>query len=1092
MPSNLHIFTGNHLDILADALAELVGKPSPAEGISYLRPEIIVVQSKGMQRWISMALARRNGICANVTFPFPNAFLETTFSTVTGRTPESSSFDPSVLTFRIMVLLRKLMDSAEFAPVRRYLSDDPSPLKYYQLSQKIGDVFDQYLVFRPEMIMAWEKGDQAHIPKEAIWQYVLWQKLYCESNELHRAGLQRKLVQRLMDTNRSIANLPGRVSLFGISYLPVFHLQVLNALAYRIPVHLFLLNPCRQYWTDIVSDQQWIHLRSQNQDGSISQEEFHAERGNRLLASWGGQGKRFFGITHQLEGDVIELFEDYPSDTLLGRIQQDILDLIDLHRDTSDKNSFVPDGSLQIHVCHSPMREVEVLHDQLLGILDHNDDLFPGDILVMTPDIATYAPYVHAVFGKTGAGGEITIPYSVADQSILKESRLVEAFLRVLQLNESRFEASRILGLLEYSTIRRRFCIEVGDLPQIESWVRETNIRWGWDGAERKKHGLPQYSENTWRTGLDRLLLGYAMSSGHESLFAGISPHEGIEGSDSQVLGAFVHFVETLHLLLDDIPVQADLHQWFTRFMTIIDLLFEPIETTSHEIQELREVIGQLERIGDCVVDSEKISFEVVHQYLVDNLGRSTYGTGFLTGAVTFCAMLPMRSIPAKVICLLGMQHDAFPQDLREPGFSLIAAEPRMGDRSKRDDDKYLFLEALMCSGRIFYISYIGRDIQDNAAKPPSVLVNELLEYVDEDLGIPIDPLITEHPLQPFSPDYFNCENKRLFSYSKENQEASRLLGSIGEFHPFFSAPIGMPSESWRQCDLNQLARFFAHPIQFLMQQRLGIYFQQTTEPIADIESFTLNPLDHFHASQYLLKAGKEGRAPEKNYRTLQASGQLPHGNVGLAAYEDVSRDVNAFVQTLGHFVPQSEPEIVRLEVELPPFQISGLLDLIYPTVRIIYRLAKLRPKDLLHAFIHHMAMASVPRVDLPRITFLICKDAIWEFGDMDNPKAILEDFLSLYWQGLQVPLPFFAKTSYAYAIKLSQGKKREVALTDALKTWKGGYFNNGESQDPYIQRCFAGENPLTPDFESLATRIFDPLFAFGKQLSSSSSIPNR
>jgi exodeoxyribonuclease V gamma subunit len=577
------------------------------------------------------------------------------------------------------------------------------------------------------------------------------------------------------------------------------------------------------------------------------------------------------------------------------------------------------------------------------------------------------------------------------------------------------------------------------------------------------------------------------MSSNHESLFAGICPHEGIEGSDSQVLGAFIHFVETLHTILSDIPAQADLHQWFTRFMTIIDLLFEPIETTSHEIQDLREVIEQLERIGDHVVDSEKISFEVVHQYLVDSLDRSTYGTGFLTGAVTFCAMLPMRSIPAKVICLLGMQHDAFPQDLREPGFSLIAAEPRTGDRSKRDDDKYLFLEALMCSGRIFYISYIGRDIQDNAAKPPSVLVNELLEYVNEDLGIPIDPLITEHPLQPFSPDYFNRKKKRLFSYSKENQEASRLLGSIGEFPPFFSAPIGMPSESRRQCDLNQLARFFAHPIQFLMQQRLGIYFQQTTEPIADIESFALNPLDHFQASQYLLKAGKEGRAPEKNYRTLQASGQLPHGNVGVAAYEEVSRDVNAFVLSLGHFVPQSEPEIVQLEVELPPFQISGLLDLVYPTVRIIYRLAKLRPKDLLHAFIHHMAMASAPRIDLPGITFLICKDAIWEFGHMDNPKAILEDFLTLYWQGLQVPLPFFAKTSYAYAIKRSQGKKREVALTNAQKSWKGGYFNNGEFQDPYIQRCFAGENPLTPDFESLATRIFDPLFAYGKQLSASS-----
>ncbi len=1083
MSTNLYIYTGNHLNILADALADLVRKPIKADGRPSLQPETIVVQSKGMQRWISMALARRNGICANVTFPFPNAFLETTFSNVTGKTPESSMLDSDVLTFRIMTLLRKLKDRAEFAPIRRYLTDAPPTLKLFQLSKKIVDVFDQYLVFRPDIIMAWEKGRKDAIPREHLWQYVLWNKIYGDSDELHRAGLQRVLIERLAAPDCPIDQLPRRISVFGISYLPVFHIQVVDALAHRIPVHLFLFNPCRQFWTDIVSDQQWRHLRSQEHSRGLTQEELHVDRGNRLLASWGGQGKRFFGLTHQLDGHIAELFVDHPSQTVLGRIQQDILDLIDRPKLEAPPEPLEADGSLSVHVCHSPMREVEVLHDQLLAILDENEDLYPGDILVMTPDIATYAPYVHAVFGNNSAVGDNAIPYRVADQSILKESRLAEAFLQVLQLRESRFEASRILGLLEYGSIRRRFKIEAGDLSLIESWIRDANIRWGWDGSERQKHGLPEYTENTWRIGLDSLLLGYAMTAGGDDLFAGIAPHQGIEGGDSQTLGAFIHFVETLHSSKNKVSAQTDLQGWSARLLLMLDTLFEPGEASSQELQELREVIKQLHHIGDCNAESEQFSFEVIHQYLVDHLNRSTYGTGFLTGGVTFCAMLPMRSIPANVICLLGMQHDAFPQDQRDPGFSMIASEPRPGDRSKRDDDRYLFLEALMCAGRFFYISYIGRDIQDNAPKPPSVLVNELLEYVHEDLGIPSGQLVTEHPLQAFSQSYFNSENRKLFSYSKENYHVSRYLNAVGEIPPFFDTPIGLPSEAWRQCDIENLTRFFFHPVQFLMQQRLGIYFHQDSDLIEDIESFSLNPLDHFHASQYLLQADIDGKAIENTYEAFRASGFLPHGKIGMAAFEDVSDDVNAFVQTLNQWVPQREPKTIQLELELTPYQIRAKLDALYPSVRILHRLAKVRPKDLLLAFIHHLVMSLSAEAGLPRVTLLICKDAIWEFGDIDRPKAVLEDFLSIYWEGLQQPIPFFAKTSYTYAAKRYQGRNKEVALSEALKTWKGGFFNNGESQDPYIHRCFKGENPLSAEFESLALRIYNPLLSTGKEL---------
>ncbi|MGD9367801.1 MAG: exodeoxyribonuclease V subunit gamma, partial [Desulfobacteraceae bacterium] len=923
MPSNLHIFNGNHLEVLVNTLAEQVNAGFPGDARYALVPETIVVQSKGMQRWISMAIARQNGICANTFFPFPNTFLEMIYARVFGEDHGSNAYDANAMTFRIMTMLPELTDQEAFASIRNYLGDDPAPIKLFQLSKKIADVFDQYLVFRPDMITKWEEGTWTKRSDVALWQSVLWNKLRSETSELHRGDLHRRLVGRLRHLDVPISGLPPRVCVFGISYLPVFHLQVLDALAYRIPVYLFLLNPCRQYWADIVSDRQWIRTRDKYKSVAEQPESLYMERGNRLLASWGYQGRQFFGLTQQLEAHVADLFADNSVKTLLGRIQQDILDLIDRTQTDQPVDPYEADGSLCINACHSPMREVEVLHDQLLGILDAHTDINPSDILVMTPDIGRYAPYIHAVFGKSGQREEAILAYSVADQSTAEESRLADAFSHVLELVDGRFEASRVMALLEYSSVRRRFNIDAADCPLIEGWIREANIRWGWDGADRQRQGLPRYAENTWRAGLDRLLLGFAISSDQNEMFAGIAPHQGIEGGDAQIMGAFVHYAETLHRHLDQMPQQAGLGQWFNILMGLVEALFDAEETSPREFHMLTEVIEQLDQIAGHIDpgqdQSEPVSFDVVRQFLKESLSRSTYGTGFLSGGVTFCAMLPMRSIPAKVICLLGMQHDTFPQDVREPGFNVIADDPRPGDRSKRDDDKYLFLEALISARRVFYISYIGRDIQDNSPKPPSVLVDELMEYVRDELHVDSRQLVTEHPLQPFSPSYFDQRRPGLFSYSEEDRQASRNLSSPKESGPFFSDPIEPPSESWRSCELDQICRFFAHPIRYLLEQRLGIYFKDASKPLEDIECFNLDPLDYYHASQKLLAAGKGGKSLQESYRSLKAAGSLPHGKAGLAAFDDVCKDVESFLSNLDGWVPSQTPQTLPLDLELPP-----------------------------------------------------------------------------------------------------------------------------------------------------------------------------
>ncbi len=1086
MPGGLHIILGNRLEVLAEALADVIRNGATARAGDPLQAETVLVQSKGMQRWISMSLARHNGICANMAFPFPNAFLEETCTKVIGAPPPGHPFDPCWLTFRIMALLNAMADQNAFKPVRNYLAGQGSELKRYQLSRKIADLFDQYLVFRPDIIAQWEKGRESDPAPDHAWQAILWRRIKTEIDRPHRSDLQKELLRRLMDERVPIANLPARVSVFGISYLPVFHVQVLDALAHRIPVNLFLLNPCRQYWADIFSDHQMILARSKVSQLDADPADFHFERGNRLLSSWGQQGRQFFALTHHLEGQVSELFQDNDNRTLLEKIQQDILDLIDRPATAACQTQDLPadDRSIRVHVCHSPMREVEVLHDQLMDILEHDPDMHPGDILVMTPDIGHYAPFIHAVFGTSVESRENVIPYTVADQNLASDSRLVEGYLRLLWLPESRFEVSRVMEMLECEALRQRFGIDEHDLHQIEIWLQEANIRWGWDGEHRRRKGLPRSEANTWRTGLDRLIAGYAMQSDVDGLFAGILPHEGIEGSDVQVLEKLIHYVETLYRHISQIPADATLDRWAALLNGWIDTFFLADDPSSRDMQVLRRTIGQLKDIEDNIASGDPIGFEAVRQYLTDSLKQAAFGAGFMAGCVTFCAMLPMRSIPAKTICLLGLQHDAFPQESHEPGFSLIAGDPRPGDRSKRNDDKYLFLEALISARSIFYLSYIGRDIQDNSAKPPSVIVNELLEYIAQGFNVAVDDVVTVHPLQSFSRSYFNGQDSRLFSYSKEDWQALDQMRSHAGATRFFRHPLPPPEQAWYQCDLGQLDAFFSNPCRFLLEKRLGIKFRPPLSVLEDRENFNLDPLSYYQIGQSLLSATTKGHDARQHYLSATAGGEIPPGIPGQVVHDRIEDDLNRFLTTLNRFQTQDHRFHIDVDLDLQPFHIGGRIEGLGAQARLVYRFARLRPKDLLSAFIAHLCLQLQPQNQCPETTVLVCKDAIWKFGPLNAATAAdtLRTYLSLFRDGLQMPLTFFSLTSFEYAYKrIVKNNDRADAIQSAIKTWRGGYKKAGEFEDAYIKLCFKDEEPLTPEFESLAMSIFSPLFGCGQ-----------
>ena len=1077
---NFRVFTSNRLEILADQLARVLREPLP----SPFDQETIVVQSKGMERWICLQLAERHGICSNCRFPFPNTFVHEIFQSVLKNIPRPSLFDPQVMTWRVMKALPSLIEDPAFEALRIYLESGRSDLKRFQLSQRIADLFDQYLLFRPEMMFQWEKGKAGH------WQALLWRKLVQGHEHEHRASLAKELFTAIERSSEPLPGLPRRVSVFGISALPRFHVEVFASLSRVAQVNLFLMNPSQEYWGDILAT--WEMKKKLLSEKTVSEEELHMEKGNSLLASMGALGRDFFEMIQEFQMEEFSSYEAPDAGNLLTSIQ---LDVLGLQERKEKKKVSAEDLSIQIHSCHSPMREVEVLRDQLLRMFEEDPGLLPKDILVMMPDVETYAPYIQAVF-ETPQDDARKIPFSIADRSIRREGGIGETFLNLLDLQGSRFGVTQVLDLLECEAVRRKFGFSDEDLETVRKWISETRIRWGIDEGHKAELELPSFPQNTWRAGLDRLLLGFAMPGREERVFSGILPYDFIEGGETRILGSFVEFAEQLFKRAASLGQWRTLEVWQRELASLLDDFFEPGEETQREIQLIRRMLDELVQTGSASLFDEAIHLRVVRSYLERSLDQTGFGFGFMTGGVTFCAMLPMRSIPFRVICLLGMDGEAYPRQSKPLGFDYMARYPRRGDRSRRNDDRYLFLEAILSARERLYISYVGQSIQDNSAIPPSVLVSELIDYVDQGFEIPGGPirdhLHTRHRLQAFSPEYFK-NHQKLFTYSEENYEiAGTMLAGRKEPGAFLGTGLSEPDETWRKVDLHGLCAFFSNPTKFLLNRRLGIYLEERFSLAEDREPFEVRTLEQYLLEESMLRRRLQGRSLKEDFVFAVASGRLPHGPVGQCVYEGLSPGVEHFAEDLSPLLGKNALEPLDFQIDVGDFSLTGSLDHVFKEKMIRFRYARLKGKDLMVNWIYHLVLNSVRAEGYPRHTLMAGLSAksnkdrnrvFYEYTPVDEGEEILEELLKRYWEGLKEPLHFFPESSWEYAeLRLVKDKPAEAALVQVRKAWEGSEWNRGEMDDPYYQLCFGGKDPIDTAFEEIAVEVFEPLLKYLKE----------
>lgn len=1120
----LRVYHSNRLDVL-EALMEFIVERERLD--DPFEPEMILVQSTGMAQWLQMTLSQKFGIAANIDFPLPASFIWDMFVRVLPEIPKESAFNKQSMSWKLMTLLPQLLEREDFTLLRHYLTDDSDKRKLFQLSSKAADLFDQYLVYRPDWLAQWETGHLVEGLGEAqAWQAPLWKALVEYTDELgqprwHRANLYQRFIETLESATTCPPGLPSRVFICGISALPPVYLQALQALGKHIEIHLLFTNPCRYYWGDIkdpaylaklltrqrrhsFEDRELPLFRDSENAGQLFNSDGEQDVGNPLLASWGKLGRDYIYLLSDLESSQeLDAFVDVTPDNLLHNIQSDILELenravagvnIEEFSRSDNKRPLDPlDSSITFHVCHSPQREVEVLHDRLLAMLEEDPTLTPRDIIVMVADIDSYSPFIQAVFGSAPA--DRYLPYAISDRRARQSHPVLEAFISLLSLPDSRFVSEDVLALLDVPVLAARFDITEEGLRYLRQWVNESGIRWGIDDDNVRELELPATGQHTWRFGLTRMLLGYAMESA-QGEWQSVLPYDESSGLIAELVGHLASLLMQLNIWRRGLAQERPLEEWLPVCRDMLNAFFLPDAETEAAMTLIEQQWQAIIAEGLGAQYGDAVPLSLLRDELAQRLDQERISQRFLAGPVNICTLMPMRSIPFKVVCLLGMNDGVYPRQLAPLGFDLMSQKPKRGDRSRRDDDRYLFLEALISAQQKLYISYIGRSIQDNSERFPSVLVQELIDYIGQSHYLPGDEalncdesearvkahLTCHHTRMPFDPQNYQPGN--LQSYAREWLPAA---SQAGKAHSEFVQPL--PFTLPETVPLETLQRFWAHPVRAFFQMRLQVNFRTEDSEIPDTEPFILEGLSRYQINQQLLNALVEQDDAERLFRRFRAAGDLPYGAFGEIFWETQCQEMQQLADRV--IACRQLGQSMEIDLACNGVQITGWLPQVQPDGLLRWRPSLLSVAQGMQLWLEHLVYCASGGNGESRL--FLRKDGEWRFPPLAAEQALhyLSQLIEGYREGMSVPLLVLPESGGAWLktcydaqndAMLDDDSTLQKARTKFLQAYEGNMMVRGEGDDIWYQRLWRQLTPETMEaIVEQSQRFLLPLFRFNQ-----------
>jgi exodeoxyribonuclease V gamma subunit len=1035
----LHLHRAERTDLLADGLAGLLSQP-PADPFAQ---ELVLVPAKGVERWLSQRLSNRLGVCAAVEFRNPRSLI----AELTG-TADEDPWSADAMAWPLLAVIDDNLDQPWCRPVAIHLGHFETGDEYelrqgrrYAVARRLAGLFASYARQRPQLLVDWDS-----LPDDLSWQAPLWQAL---TERIDAEPPHIRHAKTLARLTESPSDLPERLSLFGHTRLPVTEIELLTALATHHDLHLWLPHP---------SDDLWQSLTAHTGPLSRREDSSHRDVGHPLLATLGRDLRELQRSLPAADTDEYLSGAGYP-DTVLGWLQSDIA-----------ANAVRPAGrvhrpedrSVQVHSCHGPARQIEVLREVLLGLLADDPTLEPRDILVMCPDIETYAPLITAGFGLgdvvRGAHPAHKLRVRLADRALVQTNPLLSVAASVLTLAGGRATASEVLNLAESDPVRARFGFTDDDLEAITAWVREANIRWGFDQEHRRPYGV-EFLHNTWRFGIDRVLAGVAMSDDSHAWLGTTLPLDDVSSNRVELAGRFADFVEKLRHAVDQLSGVRPLGEWLSALSTGIEALaYSDEEWTAAQVQ--REFAEITESAGAPVTP---MRLSDVRALLDRHLAGRPTRANFRTGTLTVCTMVPMRSVPHRVVCLVGLDDGVFPRLGAVDGDDALARDPRTGERDIRSEDRQLLLDAIGAATQTLVVTYTGANEYSGQARPPAVPLAELLDTLTITAEQPVD-VVTAHPLQPF--DIRNVTPGALrpdgpFTFDPTVLTAAQAsAGQRADRPPFFAHPLPPPPTG--DVALEDLVTFFKDPVKGFFRA-LEYTLPWDVDGVSDVMPVDIDALEEWTVGDRMLNDILRGMTPADAQQAEWRRGTLPPGQLGWRRAIAL-RDQCALLAAEALRHRSTDPQAYDVDIDLGAGRrLTGTVSPVFGDRLVSVTYSKLDGKHLLQSWIPLLALAAghpgrdwsavcigrPRRGDNPRVEGL---------GRPDDPVALLADLVAIYDAGRREPLPLPIKTSYAWAAARHAGDDPE---REAGFRWRSSRFP-GEDEAPAHVRAWGRGVPLS------------------------------
>ncbi|MCK6506734.1 exodeoxyribonuclease V subunit gamma [Myxococcota bacterium] len=745
------------------------------------------------------------------------------------------------------------------------------------------------------------------------------------------------------------------------------------------------------------------------------------------------------------------------------------------------------DDTISVHSCHGRLREVEVLRDRLLMLFDRDRTLQPEDVLVLAPDIDDYAPFIESVFGTEAdlhkaPEARARFPVCFADRAPTVDLPGLAAFRSLLRLSGSRRTLSGVTELLDFAPVRERFGLSEADGATCREWLELAAVRWGEDPENRVAFGNPALREHTWRWGLDRLLLGYAMEGGGRRLYDGLLPVDGIEGPAAEPLGALCTLCDALFEQLGILERLRPLDEWPAALIAAFDAL---VSDRGEWVRARHVLLGLLTGLRG----RRQVGIVAVQTWLDSQLEVVKPQSRFFAGGITCASLRLGRAVPARVVAMLGLDHDRFPRDPVPLAFDLLADAPQV--TAPREEDRVAFRAALGAASDHLHLSFLGTGSRDNQERPPSVLVAELLDLLAPAAR---KQALIHHPLQPFVSRAFQEPRQPSFARSW-HAGALALRARSPAVAPWFSGLLPAPGDDG-QVDLGLLVRFYKNPVAALLSRRLLLRIEGEVEPIPDHEPLDLSYLETWTVGEALLAGLLDGVPVADLEPAVRAMGILPLGTPGKVALEEIRTTAEGIAAVARGCPVGDRLPALRLDLPVGQRRLTGLLDGQHSHGNLFASYSKLDPKRLLPAWIRHLAAclarpAEVSTWAVGRGPANAAASHCW--SPTERPAEPLGRLLALADQGMRAPLAFMPNSSLAYAgtwlgLRLDQGESdpraRVAARLAALDKWQGKRIHGGASipgdgEDPAVARVFDAGVIDTEAFHHTALLVFAPMLGY-------------